>query len=280
MRSSILPIFALLVFQCFWSAVAAGHGTHDERVKFYTAKLVQTPDDVNARHELALAYLENDEWQNALMQLDKADATLRSDSGIDLSVTRARALMIGGKSKEAREVLDGFLVKNPNDGAGLLERARAYQSLKMPAQALADYRIAIEKITKPTANISLEVVDAFCQQGATDEAQTIIENAISAWGNEPPLVQKALDLNLQTGRYEQAFEQADILQKLQPRSEPMLAKKAEILVRAGRHAEARAALNALIQHIDKLPNLERGSLLLTEISQQARLSLSHLPPTH
>ena len=97
---------------------------------------------------------------------------------------------------------------------------------------------------------------------------------------------KALELELMLGRYDDALARVEVLQKSAPRPEPWIARRASVLAQAGRFNESKAAWQALITHIQALPNLERGShsmQLLTEQAQQALASLKSLskttPPT-
>ena len=274
MMRSPLPLAALLIAQFLWSAIAAGHGTHEERVELYTAKLAREPGDVNARHELALAYVENEEWEHALEQLDLASAMLKPDSGLDFSVTRARALAIGGKTEEAREVLDRFLVKNPADAPARLERARIFAALSLPSESLTDYRLAMANFTKPDADIYLEVATALGRQGENEEAISLVEKGISAQGNEPSLIQMALELETAAGKYDAALSRLAILEKQAPRPEPWMARRAELLAKAGRAEESRAAWTALKQHLSSLPNLERGTPDFLALSAKADAALA------
>ena len=55
-----------------------------------------------------------------------------------------------------------------------------------------------------------------------------------------------------------------------------MAKRAALLAQAGRRAEARAAWQALIDHLAALPNLERGSHAMSILAEQAREALGPL----
>ncbi len=256
--------------------IAAGHGTHAERVELYSAKLQRDPADVNARHELALAYVENGDWQLALSELRIADRLNTPESGLDFSVTRARALVIGGRIEAAREVLDTFLKKSPDHAAALLERARILDTLKMPEDSLADYRKALEFSVNPEPDLFLEMADKLVARQCNDEAIRLIQKGIGTKGEVPSLVLKAMALEIAAGRFDDALKRVDSMAKLMPRAEPWLAKRASVLAQAGRLDESKAGWQALLDRINALPNLERGSVAMATLATQASQAISAL----
>ncbi|NQX02575.1 hypothetical protein HQ447_18105 [bacterium] len=278
MIPSYLTPIARTVFLVSWMScvIATGHGTHDERVELYSAKLLREPENVIARHELALAYVENGDWQMALAQLDAADRMKKPDSDLDFSITRARALAVGGQLAEARAVLDAFLQKSPADALALLERARIFGSLKMPAECLADYRRAMAGLANPDPDVFLEMADQLDARQLHDEAIALIQKGLETQGQVPSLVLKALDLELAAARYDDALKRVDSMAKLMPRAEPWLAKRAAVLARAGRIEESAREWQALLQRIDALPNLDRGSVAMSAISREAQQALATL----
>lgn len=269
-----------LVIALALAGLLHGHGNHEERVELYTAKIKRQPDDVVARHQLALAYVENDDWKLALEQLDIADSLKPPGSELDFSVTRGRALAIGDDLDGARQVLDTYLGKHADDGPALLERARIFAAQGQWAPCLADYRGALKLISHPDPDVFLEVAEILSQQKHGDEAIATIQRGIASQGNVPALVLKAMELESAAGHYDAALTRIDTMTKLMPRPEPMLAKRAALLAKAGRHDESRLAWEDLARHIESLPNLERGSATLTEISRQAQVALAALNPAH
>lgn len=253
---------------------AAGHGTHDERVKVYTEKLKLDPADILSRHELALALAEGGEWQRALTELDTADKLQKPGSELDSSVTRARALVVGGKFKEARNVLDAFLKKSPADPQALLERARVFEALKMPEESLTDFRRALASIENPAPDLYLEMADKLERRDLPDEAAGVIQTGIRKYGDLTSLVLKALELETATGRFDDALTRLEVLEKAAPRREPWIAKRAVLLAKAGRDPESRAAWMELRAAIDALPNLDRGTPAMMQLAAEARHALA------
>ena len=213
-------ILGVVVFPSLFCTVAAAHGTHEERVKHYIEVVKRDPRDANAWHELALARLDNDEWQRALQELDVADALVKQDGGGDFSVTRARAMAAGGRLAGARDLLDGFLKKSPRDGRALLERARILNALELPDASLADYCSAMEVLADPAPEIVIEAAEKLAERNQREEALALILRAIGSRGETHPLLLKAMELEIATGRFDDALARVSRLEKAAPRPEP------------------------------------------------------------
>lgn len=268
------PGVAILILSLVCGALASGHGSHDDRVKYLTEVVEDDPADVTARHELARACLEHGDWESALAELDRADAMIPSGSSVDFSVTRARALVTGGRNDEARRVLDSFLEKSPDHAAALLERARVMDLLGNPALCLADYRKALEVTVNPEPDLFIEVADQLAKQNLTAEAIRVMSKSIESKGQVPSLVLKAMDLEMTAGLYDDALKRIDTMAALMPRPEPWMAKRADILARAGRLDESKREWQALFDHIQALPDAERRSAAMTNLAAEAREKLS------
>lgn len=274
----LCAIFIILLVVC--RPVARGHGSHDDRVAHFIKVLKNDPADVNARHDLARAYVEHGDWELALTELDRADAMIPPDSDLDFSLTRARALVIGERAAEARQVLDSFLTKSPGHSVALLERARVLDLLKMPDLSLADYRMTLEITMNPEPDLFIEVADHLVKQHLNGEAISVMCKSIETKGQVPSLVLKVMELEMAAGLYDDALKRVDTMAALMPRPEPWMAKRATVLAQAGRIDESKLVWRALLTHIDSLPDLERGSVAMTNLTTQARLALASLESSH
>lgn len=265
---SILAAWVVLI------GSVSGHGTHDERVRTYSAKVALDSSDLASRHALALAHVEGGAWQLALSELDAAENLRKPDSNLDFSVTRAKALVAGGKFTGARLVLDAFLEKSPADPQGLLERSGVFDALQMPAESLADFRRAMAVIESPEPSLCLEFADKLVGRNLADEASKVIQKAIAEKGEMTPLVLKALDLETATSQWELALTRIDFLENAAPRKEPWIGRRAILLTKAGRDSESHAAWRGLLARINALPNLERGTPAMLQLAEDARHALA------
>ena len=179
---------SLVALSWVLGALAAGHGTHEELLDAYSQKLRQDPGDLVARHGLATTYIEHGDWRLALAELRIADRLSKPGSGLDFGLTRARALLLGGRREGALAVLNAFLIRHPDDGPALLERARIMGTLQQPQASLADYRQALALSVRPEPDLFLEVAEKLVANGASDEAIAVLQKGIQSIGAAPALV--------------------------------------------------------------------------------------------
>jgi tetratricopeptide (TPR) repeat protein len=253
MKPFCLAVIAGL-FPIIFGIHAHGHGAHDERVNECLEALKTSSNDPVIRHRLAMAYVHHGDWELALIELDKLD-----DSFTDARLTRAQALILGSRHEQARMLLDAILNHAPENPQALLERARVFTALKKPAESLADYRLALNLTAGPDPAFCLEMADVLTTQNQIDEALAVIQKGLTAGGEVPTLLLRALEIETTAGKFDGALSRIAILEKQAPRPEPWMARRAEILAQAGRREASRAAWAALKEHISSLPNLQRGT---------------------
>lgn len=179
---------ALIAMSLTFSALAAGHGSHEERLQVCFDKLKDAPGDLAARHELAMAYVDHGDWRLALAELRIVDRLRGPGSAPDCRLTRAMALVLAGRRDAALAELDGLLIQHPGHAAALLERARLYDALGQPGKSLADYRQTLASIAKPEPDLLLEIAEKLVAQRMNDEAVNILEKGIHRLGSAPALV--------------------------------------------------------------------------------------------
>lgn len=275
----------LMVTVCLLFTTAAfGHGTFHDRLAEIERQIAQQPDTAALYEQRALIYYSHEDWQAALVDLEKADRL--SQGQIDTDLLRGQALDAGGQTAAAKAVLDGFISRHPDHGGALASRARVWMKLKMPKDALIDFQSALSQTPNAEPDLVQEVVEALISQQQNEEAADLLEVHLKRLGNSPGLVMKALELEVVLGRYDAALTRVNVLQQTAPRPEPWMAKRASVLAQAGRTRESQAAWQALITHIQALPNLERGAHAMQLIAEQAHQALASLnslsqttPPT-
>jgi len=259
---------------------ALGHGAWHEKIEKLRALLVVQPDEARLHLEIADVFVRHGDWLEALAHLDRIDALEPGE--FDLRLLRGQALVGAARMGAARAVLDDFLKSAPQHPVALTARARALAELGEEEACLADYRAAIGATPDPEPDLFREVAEALGKRQRLDEAVSVLRSGLAKLGDVPALLTAAMQLEIATGRVDDAIGRVDTLRRQAPRPEPWMAKRAEILTRAGRHDDARAAWQALLDHIATLPNLDRGSPSMAALAaqaQQAVQALSHSPTT-
>lgn len=268
MKLSALAAIAC-VFPFIFGTNAQGHGAHDELVSECLEMLESSPNDPTIRHRLAIAYVHHGDWELALIELDKL-----VDSKADTRLTRAQALILGGRHDQARGLLDAILEKSSENSQALLERARVFAALKKPTESLTDYRTAMNLTSLPDPAFCLEMAEVLATQNLTAEALAVIQKGLTTNGDVPTLLLRAMEMEIAAGKYDAALTRLSVLEKQAPRLEPWMARRAELLAQAGRTEEARAAWTVLKQHISSLPNLQRGTPDILALMAKANAALA------
>ena len=251
-----------------------GHGAAHEMIEELTTAIIRQPDDPRLRYELAIAYQEHGDWGRAAVLLDRVDEMAPGTFATDL--LRGKAQFATGQPAAAKEILDRFLAAHPTDPRAFVLRARVLAAMERTEASLADFRAALKNTPMPEPDLLRETADALAACGKSDEAVQVLAAGITKLGPVPSLVLRAMDLEIGTGRFDDALTRVDAMQKSAPRPEPWMAKRAAVLAQAGRVEEARAAWQALINHLEELPNLERGSHAMSKLAEEARQSLAAL----
>lgn len=143
-----------------------------------------------------------------------------------------------------------------------------------PEAYLADCRTALRLAPRANATLVRETADALAAYGDRDAAVQLLAEAVQTLGAVPSLVLQALELELATGRFDDALARVDTLRKIWPLPEPWHARRAAILAQAGRLDEARAEWRALLAHIESLPPTRRASDAVQSVEAEARAALA------
>ena len=271
------PIFvAFLTAACLLCALskAWAHGAYHEELQRVNEQLDASPNDGRLWYQRAWIGFLHGDWQLSLTDLEKAERLAPGQLPYDF--VRGQALAAGGRYEAAKTVLDDFIKANPEHGPATAMRARVLEKLGRPDDSLKDFRAALHKKPEPEPDLYQEAAEAFAARGLNDDAVAVLQNGLERLGNIPSLLLKALDVEVVTRRFDAALLRVDAMQKAAPRPEPWMAKRASLLAQAGRTAESAAAWRALREHIAALPNLQRGSNSMSQLTAEAEHALSAL----
>ncbi len=243
------------------------HGALHEKIAAAEKSVALAPKNPEARFALATLYGEHREWDHALAEVAVFErlAPHRRDS----APLKAQALHGLDRQAEAKVLLDAFLEKEPAHLQALTTRARVHTVLGRTEAAWADYR-AVLRHSETFNNLDLtqEATDALSAGGFSTEAVEALDRAIARLGPIPSLLTRALALEAGLGRIDAAVGRLELLAQKDPRPEPWLLKRAQLLLQAGRIIEARDAAEDLHRHLTGLPNLERGLPALRNVAAE------------
>jgi len=185
-------------------------------------------------------------------------------------LARARgALALAARSfREALLHLDRALALDPRDAEACIHRARASVALDLRPAARADLDRALALLPQPGPELFLERA-ALAPSPA--EALRVLDTALARLGPIHILQLRALALEEAAGLTDAALARLAALTAQSERKEIWLKRRGDLLTRAGRAAEARAAYAAARAEIEALPEWLRAS-------PDTHQLLSQLPP--
>jgi predicted Zn-dependent protease len=249
-----------------------GHGGYHERIAELTAETKKNPADPLLHFALANLHGHHGDLQAALRSADRVDALAPGKFLTDL--LRGQAWLVAGEFAKAKVALDRQLLSHPESAQAWLLRARAEQKMGQNTSSLANYREALKRTASPDPDLVQEVAGALATHGHQKEAAQVLAAGIEKLGKIPSLVLRALDLEIAMKDFEAALRRVEEVRQTAPRPEPWMARRAEILMKAGRVEESRAAWKALVKHLDSLPDRERTSNAMRRLAKEANHALA------
>lgn len=259
---------------CVAPLALRAHGTHSQLMEVVNRKIEDSPDDANLWYQRGFLNLEHEDAVQALEDLKKAESL--APGKLPTLLLKGLALELSGKLTDARSALDAHILRFPDHGRGYSSRARVLLKLGRTEEALADYRTALSKTPNAEPDLIQESAAAMAANCHEDEAIRILDAGVERLGEIPSLMMKALEIEVKAARYDLALTRVEAIEKSAPRPEPWMAKRAELLAQAQQKEESRAAWQALIAHLQNLPNLERGSNSMSLLAERAHQAIAIL----
>lgn len=246
---------------------AAGHGDLHDRIEELSHRIEANPT-ADLRFQRANLYLNHGDATRALADLAWIDQ--HQPGNIETDPLRAEALLQCGRDHEALTALNRYLKIHPDAPRCLAMRARVRHQLDDIKAAILDYQKAIALDPHPEPDLILAAAAALVAAQRSAEAVAALDAASQRLGPVPALAIKALDIEIQAGKWDAALARTGVLQASAPRPEPWMARRAAILTQAGRAAAAHEAWQELLDHLSRLSPAERNSTAMSRIAAEAR----------
>lgn len=254
----------LMVCLSIWGAA---HEGLDLQIARATREIEDHPGRADLHFFRAELHRVHEDWKAAQTDFDRAAALDPALAAVDLG--RTRLWLAFGDAAEAKRCVDRFLARAPESGDGFLERARAVSRLGRPKESAEDYTRALARIGTPLPEIYLERAAAQ-RSSSPEEALRGIEEGLGKLGPVVSLRLAAIDLDLELRRFESALARLGEIEAGSERKDPWLVRRAEVLLAAGRRAEAREACGAALAAMDKLPAGRRSTPFTRELEHKVR----------
>jgi tetratricopeptide (TPR) repeat protein len=248
----------ILLLLVFTLQRAFAQADEREEIVTLTEQLRKEPDK-------AALYLRRGDLNRIVQNWDAAhadyDRARTLDPKIDdIDFRRGRLFLEANWPLSAKLALDRFLATHTNHVEALVARARAHTKLGHSLAAADDYTRALELTPQSQPELYIERAQTLAAAGEhqLDAALKGLDDGIKKLGPLVTLQLAALDIEVGQKRYDAALARVEGLIASSPRKETWLFRKGEILLQAGKSAEARAAFHAALQAIDTLPPARRN----------------------
>ncbi len=267
---SILTVALLL------PASVAAHGDLHEQIAAITRRIDEAPSRAELYVRRGQLHRVHGEWEAALADYDRA-ARLDPDLLV-IDFVRAVALLDAGRPADACAVLDRFLARQPDHAEAHATRARARLGLGHHLAAGQDFSRAIALLPQPRPEYYIERARALAAAGDTHLAEALrgLDEGIDRLGPLATLQLYAVDLELARARPAAALGRLDRMLERFGSNPTWLVQRAEILERAGRPGEARAAYASSLAALEGLAPSRRASRAVDELTARVRIALERL----
>jgi tetratricopeptide (TPR) repeat protein len=253
------------------SMTALAHGPGLEEIDKITAQIAKSGDLPELYRKRAHVFQDNQLWQEALSDLNKA-AQL-DPQFVEYDLDRARLYFESGEYLSALDFVDLYLIRHQNTTEALLTKARIHFRLEQHREAVESYELALADLStidgRPMPDWYVEFADALVLSGNKQGALQALQDGINTLGALSVFQVMSAELEVELGSYDSALERIDQLLSQSQRKDIWLSRKADILAAAGREDEAQqtyqqayAALQRLPRRLQNLPVSEKLAMTL------------------
>lgn len=233
--------------------------------------LAANPDDPELLIHQGHLREEARDWDGALVSFAHALAH-GADPDI-VAAARAHVFLAAGFPQMAMLEYDTLLIKRPDAFEVLFERGRAQLALGRTDAADLDFTRAIARMSAPRPEHVIVHAQALLAVGNPPGALRVLDKGMARLGPLPSLQLTAIDLDVELQRYDSALARLDVLLQQTPSNEAWIARRAEILQRAGRNDEARAESARALRQIESRPR-QRRSQATNELADRLRSQIN------
>ena len=232
------------------------------------------PEEVSHYVRRALLYVENKEFENALADIERADAL--GDEFYKAEFYKAFILWSVANQTDppsikplsnSRELLIRYLSRYPSDRHAHFLLARNFVVTEEREKAIPHFYSAIELTTDPALELYLEHIKNLETLGRIDESIKSLQQAISQLDKNKELVEYAIELELERGNLAMAIAWFDQMPQSSQNLPSTLIRKGGLLMKAKKPKQARQVLCDAKSQLDELPENVRNSPRIIRLAE-------------
>jgi len=253
------------------TVTALAHGPLHEQITAVTAEIAKSPRNAALYIKRGELNRLHEAWTDA--QADYLDARRLDPALTEVDLAFGRLWLAMGKPKTAIAPLTEFLKYQPTSSEGYRVRAESYDAAGAFAEAAADYGRAIQS---GDHDIELYIALAVALDKAGDASSAIrrLDEAIRKFGSLVTLQETAIALHSKAKQWDAALARIDTMSASAPRKETWLARRGDVLIQAGRLAEARRAYRQAMDAIESLRPSLRNTDAMTALTVHVKSQLA------
>lgn len=265
-----LLLFGFCLLAVAAKVVVAHEGLYEQlaQVTQQIRKEPRNPDLYVKRGELHRLLRQ---WDNALADYDRA--LQFNPKWAEADYYRGRMRLEARQPRQAKQALDRLLRSKPQNAEAWLLRGRAFEQMNKHREAAADFSRAIELTPRPKPDVYLERAKAQIAAGHLDEALRGLDDGVAKLGLLVTLYLQAIEIETSLKRWDAALARLERVSTQFPRKESWLARRGELLLEAGRKAEAHKAFGEALRAVEALPPRLRQTRAMQDLEKQIRSRL-------
>lgn len=235
LSSFLLCLGLLLTFQ------AAAHPGHDDQLEAVNKAMAAAPQEQVLYIQRGNIYAEIGHYSEARQDFGRA-----RELGPGARVDFAESVMHyrKGDPGTALRLVDKHISHFPNDPGGYEHRALIARETGNHAQALADLRTYFNLRERPNPGLYVSAARMLQEDGRNSDAIAVLDLGLEQLGTIPQLQRYAVELELEQSRPEAAIARMESLRSALRDSASWKLDMVDLLIAAGRGAEAATLLQA------------------------------------
>lgn len=258
----MLSLVGLLLVALTSTLPARAHAPGLDEIDRITAQLAEGGEQAELYAKRARIFQNNHMWQEAMSDFDRA-AEIDSQN-VKFDLERAGLSFEAGAYLRALDFIELYLLRHEVSTEAALIQARSYRELGQYRRSIESYQTALTNLAtfdgSPLPEWYVEFANTLLLAGDKRQALQVLQQGMDQLGEPGVFRLQAIALEVDLGLFDSALARIDRLLLQAQRKDLWLARRADILSRAGREDEARqgyqqafAALKQLPLRIQNLP---------------------------